>query len=81
MKKSMMDMHRIQNPPAPWSYKDSDVELLGWILSRAAGKSVAKQLEDEVWTKIGTEHDATFAIDRNHGLDKVSAAFQATVFD
>lgn len=81
MKKSLMDMHRLQNPPAPWAYKDSDVELLGWILNRAAGKSVAKQLEDEVWTKIGTEHDATFSMDRNHGLDKVSAAFQATVFD
>jgi len=81
MKKSLLGLHRVQNPPAPWAYKDSDVELLGWILNRAAGKAVAKQLEDEVWTKIGTVHDATFSMDRNHGLDKVSAAFQATVFD
>jgi CubicO group peptidase (beta-lactamase class C family)/AcrR family transcriptional regulator len=81
MRKSLMNMHRVQAPPAPWSYKDSDVELLGWVLNRAAGKAVAKQLEEEVWKKIGTEHDATFSMDRNHGLDKVSAAFQATVFD
>jgi len=74
-------MRRVQNPPAPWAYKDSDVELLGWILSKAAGKSVAMQLEEEVWKKIGTEYDATFSLDRKNGLDKVSAAFQATVFD
>ena len=81
MRKSLSEMRRVQTPPAPWSYKDSDVELLGWVMSRAAGKAVAKQLEDEIWKKIGTEYDATFSMDRNHGLDKVSAAFQATVFD
>jgi CubicO group peptidase (beta-lactamase class C family) len=81
MKKSLSAMRRVQAPPAPWAYKDSDVELLGWVMSRAAGKSVAKQLEDDIWKKIGTEHDATFSMDRKHGLDKVSAAFQATVFD
>lgn len=81
MKESLMDMRRVQTPPAPWAYKDSDVELLGWILNRAAGKPVAAQLEEEVWKKIGTEYDATFSLDRPNGLDKVSAAFQATVFD
>jgi CubicO group peptidase (beta-lactamase class C family) len=81
LKKAIKDQRRVQNPPAPWAYKDSDVELLGWVLNRAAGKSVAKQLEDEIWTKIGTEYNAEFSMDRNHGLDKVSSAFQATVFD
>jgi CubicO group peptidase (beta-lactamase class C family) len=66
MRKSLMDMHGVQAPPAPWSYKDSDAELLGWVLNRAAGKAVAKQLDDEVWKKIGTEDDATFNMDRNH---------------
>ena len=81
MKKSLSEMHRAQNPPAPWAYKDSDVELLGWILSRAAGKSVAEQFESDIWKKIGTEYDATFSVDRKGGLDKVSSAFQATVVD
>ena len=81
MKKLLSDMRRTQPPPAPWAYKDSDTELLGWVLNAAAGKPVAKQLEDEIWKKIGTEYDATFGLDRNGGLDKVSAAFQATVFD
>lgn len=81
LKKAIKEQRRVQNPPAPWAYKDSDVELLGWILNRAAGTAVAKQLEEEIWKKIGTEYDATFSMDRNHGLDKVSSAFQATVFD
>ena len=81
MKKLLSDMRRVQPPPAPWAYKDSDTELLGWVLNATAGKPVAKQLEDEIWKKIGTEYDATFGLDRNGGLDKVSAAFQATVFD
>jgi len=81
MKRSLTEMHREFPPPAEWAYKDSDVELLGWILGKAAGKPVAVQLEDAVWRKIGTEYNASFSLDRPDGLDKVSAGFNATARD
>ncbi len=81
MRSSLARMRRDTPPGTEWSYKDSDTELLGWILSRAAGKPVAAQLEEGIWRRIGTEYDATFSLDRPGGLDKVSAAFNATPRD
>jgi CubicO group peptidase (beta-lactamase class C family)/AcrR family transcriptional regulator len=81
MKRALSEMRREFPPPAPWAYKDSDVELLGWILAKAAGKPVAAQLEEEVWRRIGTEYDASFSLDHPGGLDKVSAGFNATARD
>ena len=81
MKSSIAGQRRESPPPARWAYKDSDTELLGWILTNAAGKPVAKQLEEQIWKKIGTEYDATFDLDRKNGLDKVSSGFNATARD
>ena len=81
MKHSLADMRREFPPPASWAYKDSDVELLGWILAKTSGKPVAEQLQDEIWRRIGTEYDATFSLDHPNGLDKVSAGFNATARD
>lgn len=81
MRASLSRMSRETAPGSEWSYKDSDAELIGWILSRAAGKPVAEQLEEAVWRRIGTEYDATFSLDRPGGLDKVSAGFNATARD
>ncbi|MBA3405845.1 MAG: serine hydrolase [Gemmatimonadaceae bacterium] len=81
MMASLAGMRREAVPGTEWAYKDSDSELLGWILASVAKRPVAAQLEDAVWRRIGTEHDATFSLDRRGGLDKVSAGFNATALD
>lgn len=81
LRASLSGMRRAIMPGAKWAYKDSDTELIGWVLLRAAGKPVAAQLEDAVWRRIGTQYDATFSLDRKGGLDKVSAGFNATALD
>nr|MBA3405959.1 serine hydrolase [Gemmatimonadaceae bacterium] len=69
MRASLSGMRRETDPGTAWAYKDSDTELLGWALAKAAGQPVAAQLEVAVWRRIGTEYDASFSLDRQGGLD------------
>jgi CubicO group peptidase (beta-lactamase class C family) len=46
-----------------FAYKTPNAELLGWIIQRASGKSVAQMLSENIWQKIGAEEDAHFAVD------------------
>jgi CubicO group peptidase (beta-lactamase class C family) len=68
-------------PGAEWDYKDSDAELLGFVLARAVGTNVAAYTEEKLWRRIGSEHDATWHLDRKNGQEKVSTGFNATARD
>ena len=46
-----------------FAYKTPNAELLGWIVQRASGKSVAQLISENIWQKIGAEEDAHFAVD------------------
>ena len=71
-----------ENPPGQrWAYKDSDTELLGWVLARATGETIAEQLERQVWRRIGTQHDASWNLDHRGGTERASSGFNSTVYD
>ena len=46
-----------------FSYKTPNADALGWIVSRASGKSVAELLSDKIWSRIGMEQDAYYQVD------------------
>lgn len=46
-----------------FGYKTANTEVLGWLVSRVTGMSVADYLEEHIWSKLGVEHDALFQID------------------
>lgn len=46
-----------------FAYKTVNAEVLGWIIRRAAGKSLSDLLSERIWQKLGTENDAYFAVD------------------
>lgn len=81
LRSSIAAQHREDAPGERWAYKDSDTELLAWVLSRATGKSLAEQLEDGVWRRIGTERDASWDLDRRDGSEKAASGFNATARD
>ena len=72
---------RVTPPGSVWDYKDTDAELLGMVLSGATGMSVAAYTEEKLWRRIGTEHDATWHLDRSGGREKVSSGFNAVARD
>jgi len=44
-----------------WAYTSSNTAVIGEIVSRVSGKSLADTISDLIWSKIGAEHDATLA--------------------
>jgi CubicO group peptidase (beta-lactamase class C family)/AcrR family transcriptional regulator len=73
---------RRENPPGSrWAYKDSDAQLLGWILTAATRKTLGAQLEEGIWRPIGAEHDASWDVDRQDGLENAASGLNATARD
>jgi len=63
-----------------FAYKTPNAELLGWIVQRVSGKSMAQLLSESVWQKIGAEEDALFAVD-SVGTASAGGGLAATLHD
>lgn len=46
-----------------FGYKTVNSDVLGWIISRVTGKTVAQVLSEKIWQKIGAEQDGYFSVD------------------
>ncbi len=46
-----------------FAYKTCNTEVLGWIVQRVAGASIAQLLSERIWQKIGAEEDAHIVVD------------------
>ena len=46
-----------------FSYKTVNTDVLGWVIARVTGHSVAEELSQRIWSKLGAEHDAYFSVD------------------
>jgi len=77
----LLDVRREHEPGTVWEYKDTDAELLGWVLSRSVGTSIAAYAESRLWRRIGTEHVAKWSLDHDGGREKVSHGFSTTARD
>lgn len=64
-----------------WRYKDTDAEVLGWVLTRATGRTVADYMEEFLWKPIGAEHDGSWLLDHRGGQEKTSTGWNATARD
>ncbi|HEY0025799.1 MAG TPA: serine hydrolase [Longimicrobium sp.] len=64
-----------------WRYKDTDTEVLGWVLASATGRTVAEYMEEVLWKPIGAEHDASWSLDHRGGQEKTSTGWNASARD
>ena len=81
LERSLMNQHREDPPGLRWAYKDSDAELLGLILTRATGRTIARQLEEGIWRPMGAEFDASWDLDHKDGHEHVASGLNATARD
>jgi CubicO group peptidase (beta-lactamase class C family) len=61
-------------------YKTPNSIVLGWVLERVTGKSLASQIEERFWLPMGMEQDASLAVDRL-GTAFSGAGFSASLRD
>ncbi|MBO9675970.1 MAG: serine hydrolase [Sphingobacteriaceae bacterium] len=81
MQAQLMKVKLVNKPGTVWVYKSIDPILLGWVLKKASGKSVARYFESHVWKQIGAEYNSTWGLDQVNGLTNTASRFQVTAID
>lgn len=71
---------RTAPPGTKFHYASVETEILGLVLRAATGTPVADYLHDRIWDAIGTEADASWAIDGS-GQEVAFCCFNATLRD
>jgi CubicO group peptidase (beta-lactamase class C family) len=64
----------------PFLYRSIETEVLGWILSRVSGQSLAMLMSNELWQKMGAEADGNLTID-DEGTALADGGLSATLRD
>jgi len=60
-----MSLKRAREPGTFNHYVSIDTHVLGMVLSRATEQSLSEYMQEKLWNKIGSEHDAYWIIDDN----------------
>jgi len=63
-----------------WAYTSSNTVVIGEIVSRVAGRSLAETISDLIWSRIGAEHDAMLILNER-GFPMSGAGMAATLRD
>jgi CubicO group peptidase (beta-lactamase class C family) len=61
-------------------YVSLNTNVLGWAMERATGEPVPRLITQEVWSKLGGEHDAYIALD-GAGSAQLEAGFSSSLRD
>jgi len=64
-----------------WRYSEADVQVLGFVLAAATGRSLAEYLSERLWQPLGMEADALWALDREAGSEKAFCCISARARD
>lgn len=51
------------DPNVKFEYHSPNVDVAGWIIARVSGKPLHRFIAENVWAKLGVEHDAFFMAD------------------
>lgn len=68
-------------PGEVWSYNTAGSWLAGLVLEKATGKSIAKNLQDNVWQKFGMEREGIWHSYKANKTDMGGHGFNATLRD
>jgi CubicO group peptidase (beta-lactamase class C family) len=63
-----------------FSYKTINTDVLGWIIRRVTGMSLADNLSQRIWSLLGAEHDAYITVD-SAGTEFAGAGLNTTLRD
>ena len=51
-------------PGGAFDYNSSNADVLGWLIARISGQSLQAFIQQNLWAKLGAEHDAYLVVDR-----------------
>lgn len=68
-------------PGTKQEYINVNTQLIGIILNRVTGKSVANYMEEKIWKPIQSCSDGIWSTDKKNGLEKTFCCLGATTLD
>lgn len=70
----------VQEPPFTYRrYLSINTEILGQIIKNATGKGLGKYMEEKLWTRIGSAHDAYWTL--NNGTELANGGLSISLRD
>lgn len=83
LRKLALTKTRIQGEPdIEFLYNNYNPLLLGIVIERAAGQTVASFLEENIWKPMGAEFDASWSLDSEaDGFEKMESGINARAID
>ena len=77
---SLEDTRIVALPGEKFLYNNYHPLLLGMIIERATGTSVANYLQEKIWKPIGMEYPGSWSLDEN-GFEKMESGINARAID
>lgn len=71
----------IESPGKKYKYISSDTQVLGLVISNAAGMSLSEFAAKYLWSPLGAEKNALWSLDKANGTEKAFCCFFATARD
>jgi len=77
------DVKRQHRPGQVFQYKTLDTAILGWLIERVTGQTVAAYTASRIWEPLGMEADGFYIMDGPPGVGRefIGAGFNATLRD
>jgi hypothetical protein len=73
-------LKREHKPGEVWAYTSTNTSVLGEVISRVTGQSLAEVISELIWSKIGAEHDAVL-IQNERGFPVAGGGMCMTLAD
>ena len=64
-----------------YEYRSVNSQLLGMIVARVSGQSLAELVAEYIWTPLGANHDASWSVDHPGGIEKSYCCLNASAID
>jgi CubicO group peptidase (beta-lactamase class C family) len=78
----LMHNRKMKEEPGTFpEYRSVNTQMLGMIIQKVTGRSLAEEFTDRVWQKVGADYDATWNVDSAAGHEKAFCCFNATARD
>ena len=69
-----------REPGDNFDYNSSNADVVGWIVARVSGQSFQDYIQQNIWSKLGAEHDGYIAVDRAY-MPAVTGGMNSTTRD
>lgn len=76
-----LEQAQVHAPGTRYHYQSGSSELLGLILARATGRTLAQYASEKLWIPLGAERDALWSLDDGDGIEKAFCCVNARARD